>query len=203
VRKYFRNSQLAQLNQSSSGVPAATQGAGQSVTATEVPPVTTTDRRNVPAAVVELFNGSKSLGTWLVSEYLGQPQPLVNEGRTYELTMRPRREYKPFSLTLLDFKHDVYPGTQIPKNFSSLVRLQRPSTGEDRKVLIYMNTPLRYAGLTFYQASYDPDNKGSIFQVVRNPSRLIPYISCVLVATGLVVQFLIHLIPFLKRKVQS
>ena len=52
----------------------------------------------------------------------------------------------PFSLQLLKFHHDIYPGTDIPKNFSSRVRLQSLDTGENREVLIYMNNPLRYAG---------------------------------------------------------
>ena len=95
-----------------------------------------------------------------------------------------QRFYKPFSLHLVEFKHDRYPGTDIPKNFSSRVRLQRPDTGEDREVLIYMNNPLRYAGETFYQASFDRDDQGTILQVVRNPSWLTPYFSCVLVAPG-------------------
>jgi hypothetical protein len=66
-----------------------------------------------------------------------------------------------------------------------------------------MNNPLRYDGATFYQASFDTDNLGSVLQVVRNPSWLTPYLSCVLVSVGLIVQFLIHLVPFLKRKARS
>jgi cytochrome c biogenesis protein ResB len=65
---------------------------------------------------------------------------------------------------LLEFKHDIYPGTDIPKNFSSRVLLEQPQSGEKREVLIYMNKPLRYAGETFYQASYDQDNRGTILQ---------------------------------------
>jgi hypothetical protein len=106
----------------------------------------------------------------------------------------------PFSLRLLEFKHDKYPGTDIPKNFSSRVRLQRPDTGEDREVLIFMNNPLRYAGETFYQASFDPDDRGSVLQVVHNPGWLTPYLACGLVGVGLLIQFLMHLIPFLKRR---
>ena len=86
--------------------------------------------------------------------------------------LRPRRDYKPFSLQLLDFQHDIYPGTDIPKNFSSRVVLERPDKSEKREVLIYMNNPLRYAGETYYQASFDQDNHGTILQVVRNPSWL-------------------------------
>jgi hypothetical protein len=56
-----------------------------------------------------------------------------------------------------------------------------------------MNNPLRYDGETFYQASFDRDDQGSILQVVRNPGWLTPYFSCVLVGLGLTVQFLTHL----------
>jgi hypothetical protein len=74
--------------------------------------------------------------------------------------------------------------------------LQRPQTGEKREVLIYMNSPLRYAGETYYQSGFDPDNQGTILQVVHNPSWLTPYLSCVLVGVGLVVQFATHLLGF-------
>ena len=59
-----------------------------------------------------------------------------------------------------------------------------------------MNNPLRYAGETFYQASFDPDDHGSVLQVVHNPSWLTPYFSCILVGLGLLVQFFTHLIGF-------
>jgi hypothetical protein len=67
-------------------------------------------------------------------------------------------------------------------------------------VLIYMNNPLRYAGETYYQASFDADDAGTILQVVHNPSWITPYLACVMVAAGLITQFLYHLIPFLKRR---
>jgi hypothetical protein len=100
----------------------------------------------------------------------------------------------------VDFRHDVYPGTEIPKNFSSRVRLMRPATGEDREVLIYMNNPLRYAGETYYQASFDTDNEGTILQVVKNPSWLAPYAACVLVSAGLVIQFMTHMLGFVRKR---
>jgi hypothetical protein len=90
----------------------------------------------------------------------------------------------------------VYVGTDIPKNFSSRVQLESPRTGDNREVKIYMNNPLRYAGETFYQASYDQDDHGTILQVVHNPSWLTPYFSCILVGAGLVVQFMTHLLGF-------
>jgi hypothetical protein len=138
-----------------------------------------------------------------VSTYLARPQTFTHNGRRYQLELRPVRYYKPFTLQLLEFRHDKYPGTEIPKNFSSRVRLQRADTGEDREVLIYMNNPLRYNGETYYQSSFDPDNQGTIFQVVRNPGWLTPYFACVLVGVGLVVQFVSHLMGFAARRKNS
>jgi hypothetical protein len=150
--------------------------------------------------VIELVTPQGSLGSYLVSTYLAHPQELTRNGRRYQLELRPVRYYKPFTLHLLEFRHDKYPGTEIPKNFSSRVRVQRPDTGEDREVLIYMNNPLRYNGETYYQASFDQDNQGTILQVVRNPGWLTPYFACVLVAAGLVVQFVSHLMGFAARR---
>ncbi len=107
--------------------------------------------------------------------------------------MRAVRYYKPYTITLLAFNHDIYPGTDIPKNFSSKIHLNDPAAGEDRDILIYMNSPLRYRGETFFQASFEPGDRVTILQVVRNPASLAPYIACSLVALGLVVQFLTHL----------
>jgi hypothetical protein len=119
------------------------------------------------------------------------------------MELRSARFYKPFTLHLLEFRHDKYPGTDIPKNFSSRVRLQRPDTGEDREVLIYMNSPLRYNGETYYQASFDQDNQGTVLEVVHNPSWLTPYFSCVLVGAGLIVQFVTHLFDFASKRKAS
>ena len=150
----------------------------------------------MPSGIVELLTPQGSLGSYLVSAYLNQPQVVDFNGRRYELRLRLERFYKPFQLRLVEFRHDKYPGTDIPKNFSSRVRVQRPDTGEDREVLIYMNNPLRYDGDTYYQASFDQDNQGTVLQVVHNPSWLTPYFACILVGLGLLVQFLRHLFEF-------
>ncbi|HOX57351.1 MAG TPA: cytochrome c biogenesis protein ResB [Candidatus Paceibacterota bacterium] len=196
VKRYFANANVRERAADASESPAATKDAGLRAIVTELPRVTEMDRRDVPAAVIEIETNQGSLGTWLVSEYVDQPQGFTYDRRTYQLALRPRRHYKPYSIQLLKFTHDVYPGTEIPKNFSSRVLLHRPDTGEKREVLIYMNNPLRYAGETYYQSGFDPDNHGSILQVVRNPSWLTPYLSCVLVGLGLIVQFTVHLLGF-------
>src|SRR5207247_2232415 len=109
--------------------------------------------------------------------------------------------YRPFSLTLIEFRYDRYLGTEVAKNFSSRVRLQDPERGEDREILIRMNEPLRYRGETFYQADFDKTTeKGTVLQVVRNPGWLIPYVSCVLVTVGMAVHFGLGLTNFLTRR---
>ncbi len=198
VKAYQRNAQLAPAapGERDAGV---TNGAGAGLAVRPLPPVTGDDQIDLSVAVVEVLAGGRSAGTWLASNAIEQLQQFTAGGRTYALALRARREYLPYSLTLEKFRHDVYAGTDIPKNFSSLVRLQNPARGEDREVLIYMNQPLRYDGKAFYQASFGKGDTLSILQVVRNPGWLIPYISCVLVTLGLLVHFAISLRRGLRR----
>ncbi len=200
VKQFFANSQVVNRTANAAEPAAATQGIGPHAAVQELARVTEMDRRDVPSAVIEVVTPQGSLGTWLVSEYVEQPQDFTVEKRKYQLALRVRRHYKPYSIQLLKFQHDVYPGTDIPKNFSSRVLLQHPQTGEKREVLIYMNSPLRYSGETYYQSGFDPDNQGTILQVVHNPSWLTPYLSCVLVGLGLVIQFATHLLGFTRKQ---
>ena len=183
-------------------VPAdATQGVGVGVHVRNLPVTAKMDERNLPSAVIEVLKGNESLGTWLVSSQIGQPQTFTNDHKVYQLALRFTRHYKAHSITLQDFAHDKYKGTDIPKNFSSVIRLQNPATREDREVKIWMNNPLRYGGETYYQAGFDDkDPTVTILQVVRNPGWLTPYLACVLVALGLIVQFMTHLIGFAMKR---
>ena len=45
-------------------------------------------------------------------------EPVVS-GRPYDICLRFRRYYKPYAVKLIDFKHDKYTGTELPRNFSS------------------------------------------------------------------------------------
>ncbi len=192
IHQFAQNAQLR--NRTPLDPPSlATAGVGTSVTMTPVPPVTADNDVDQSAALVEPVAGGRSYGTWLVSQGLGAPQSFTHEGRTYQLAMRHRRQYLPYAVTLKKFSHDKYAGTDIPKNFSSLVHLSNARTGEARDVLISMNQPMRYDGKAFYQASFGKGDTLSILQVVENPGWLIPYISCVLVAVGLIVHFTVSL----------
>ena len=170
---------------------------------TELPKTYKQDERNRSSAILTLRDGDEAVGTWLVSTAFDEetpPQLLTYGGRDYEIALRFKRSYLPYRIELIDFSHDLYPGTDIPKNYSSLVRIKNQDTGVDRQTLIYMNNPLRYEGLAFFQYSFANNDTTTVFQVVRNPGWLIPYISVVLVSAGLLVQFGFHLVRFVKSR---
>jgi len=201
VRAYYGNSEFFNRGPHTGvmGAPLATQGEGLKFTAREIPRTGKQDELDRTVTWVDVLAGDTSLGTWMVGNFFNEPQTFTHDGRSYAIEMRPRRYYQPFSLTLLEFKHDKYPGTEIARNFSSNVRLHDPRTGETRESLIYMNHPLRHDGLTFYQASFRGDDT-TMLQVVKNPSRLLPYIACSLVFLGLGFHFIYSLTHFLERR---
>jgi hypothetical protein len=168
----------------------------------------------------------ESLGTYLVSDWLSeipvveQPdQKVTVDGKTYGISLRFNRTYTPYTFQLLEFHHDNYPGTKIPNNFSSQVRILDPEQHVDRQVNIHMNVPLRYQRTshepwwqlltkgqeTYYQQGFTQDetqtvDTGTILQVVRNPGWLAPYLACTMVAFGMVLHFTITLIDFLRKR---
>lgn len=198
-KAYYPNSTL-HMRASTAEPSLATTGLGTGIDAAPAPVTYKENDQNFPTAFVELVGPDGSLGTWLVSTLLQAPQTFTRDGQTWAITLRVKRRYQPFSLTLLKFSHDTYAGTDIPKNFSSRVRLHTEDGTLDREVLIYMNNPLRYGGLTFYQAGFQNNDRTTILQVVRNPSWLLPYLACALMSLGLVVQFGIHLFKFVQKR---
>lgn len=204
VRHFYQNSRLHMLNEPGLKLtPAATKGPGAAIGVEAVPRATGVDERDVMSAAVEIVptnSPGKSLGTWLVSDALGAPQTFDCAGKTWRLEMRQTRYYKPYSVTLQKFTHEKYAGTEIPKNFASRISLIDPERATSREVLIYMNNPLRYRGDTFYQAGFQKGDTASILQVVHNPGFATPYVACVVVAVGLLVQFGSHLIGFSRKR---
>ncbi len=176
-----------------------------------------TGERNAPAVDVELLDrrsgaslGRYLLSIWFYPNFVNQiwdmPTTVRYEGREYELYFRNRREPAlsesgaPYAVTLLDFVHERYEGTQTPKDFSSEIRLVNEGDGIDRNLRIWMNNPLRYAKRTFYQSGYLPEDEGTVLQVVRNDSWMIPYLSCMIVFIGMAAQFGLSLKRMRKRE---
>ena len=240
VKKHWRNSDInfrAPMMQN--GAPLAPNGIANSFDFFKKDDVKTVDERNIPTVVLEFLTQSGSLGTWVASDWAGDPalvaavrsgydqmgpamaQKIASElvapqaievgGKQFIFTMRPARVLHPFSLTLLKATHTVYPGTDIPKDFRSRVRIDNPQTGEQREVEISMNHPLRYGGFTYYQYQMDAGQvaeqagrtPSSVLSVVRNPGWLTPYIGCAMVGLGLVIQFMFHLVGFVSKQTKK
>lgn len=208
VLRWFPNSALAGImslpNPAMAANNPATEGLGKAVIPIDRPRATGVEgaAMDAPSALVELSNNGETLGTWLVSlhaELMGDPrQPVTVGDKTYLIELRYRRDYKPYTLHLIDFRHDKFVGTEVARNFSSDVRLVDPANNVDRPVKIYMNHPLRYQGETFYQSGFFGETR-TILQVVRNPGWLMPYAACTLVSLGLFVHFGVMLKTFVGR----
>ena len=198
----------AEIGRATSGSPAesiATRGAAvrMGIIVNPKPETYSEDEINTVTAFVEVIKGEDSLGTWLVSNVMDErfPPQMVDAGdRSFEIALRFTRHYYPFEIELIDFKHEKYPGTEVPFNFSSEVKVTHQDSTKNQKALIYMNHPLRYEGLTFFQASFANQDKTSIFQVVRNPGWLLPYLSVLLMGLGMCAQFGMHFFKFLGKQ---
>lgn len=218
VLDWMPNSQLLgpRQDQTQAAPNLATAGHGKMLTVAARSPATGVagNEVNRPAAYVRLSRQGQDLGTYLVSNHfatlimLPPRQTVTVEDKPYEIELRFRRTYKPYTIHVLETRHDKFVGTEIPRNFSSRVRVIDPAQHEDREVLIRMNQPLRYRGDTFYQSQMGQmaaGDNGAVpytgLQVVRNPGWLLPYISCVLVSVGMLAHFGLMLGKFTARTI--
>lgn len=121
--------------------------------------------------------------------------------RVFTVDMHKRLWKMPFTVQLDKFTAEFHPGTMRPKKFVSEVT--RLENGSKAPFTIQMNEPMRYEGLTFFQASYGPpgampgQKMYSVFEVVRNPADQWPKYSLIIVSIGMGITFLIKLFSFL------
>jgi len=213
VLEYYPNSTILGPRQSlPKGVPEknpATAGLGLQIRAVPVAGSTGTDVKSTfdaPSAYLKLTDpAGKDLGTYMVSALvdvgLDNAVETVTVGdQTYEIGLRFRRVYNPFTITLNDFQKNDYKGTNTVRDFSSYITLDDPGRQTKFDNRIWMNNPMRYAGKTFYQSSYGPDQKSTVLQVVDNAGWMTPYVACMMVVVGLVFHFGQTLLRFLHRR---
>lgn len=190
----------------------ATRGAGLRWMAVNRPESSGVDMSggvDLPAVYVTLRDSSTStdLGTWLAAIRLtleSGAQTVHAGGKDYKMSLRFARTYKPYSVYLYNFRFDRYPGTDTPKDYSSFIKLEDAERGTVRDVRIWMNNPLRYRGDTLYQSSFDAaTEKGTVLQVVENRGWMAPYVGCMIVAIGLLGQFQLHLMEFMRKRLAS
>jgi len=201
IKDYYPNSLLSMRTSSDAAATnPSNAGLGPRLSVRPLPITHRPNEVNLPAAFVELIAPEGSLGTFLVSPQLTMPQTIEAAGRRFVISLRLERVQFPYSLTLLDFRHDLYAGSDIPRNFSSRVRLLTADGSEDREAQISMNNPLRHGGMTFYQYQMSEAGGFSVLQVVNNPGWFFPYLASTLLFSGLLLHFLISLGSFLARR---
>ncbi|MBP2832847.1 cytochrome c biogenesis protein CcsA [Aquimarina sp. U1-2] len=91
----------------------------------------------------------------------------------------------PFALKLNDFIAEKYPGTEnVYKSFKSKVDIVEEN--DSRPYDIYMNHVLDHKGYRFFQASFDPDEKGTILSVNHDRwGTIVTYIGYMLLYLGM------------------
>ena len=126
--------------------------------------------------------------------YEGQISKFTLNGT--EITMRfgAKRIDLPFSLELVKFDLERYPGSMSPSSYASDVILidERNNLKEPRR--IFMNNVLNYGGYRFFQSSYDKDELGTILSVNHDWwGTFFTYLGYLLMAIGM------FLTPFSKN----
>ena len=77
----------------------------------------------------------KDLGTYLLSQLASEqknPERFAEKvtigDKTYDLFLRFKREYKPYTMTLVDVRKDDYVASDTPRNYSSDIRIKDPGS---------------------------------------------------------------------------
>jgi ABC-type transport system involved in cytochrome c biogenesis permease subunit len=215
---YFRNTELIDVDpRKKQPRNPANSGFGMQVIAVGKRPTSGADsssEQDVASTYVKLKEkgGGREIGTYLLVQEEVFNQPLIEEirykGTSYALSLRFHRIYKPYQIRLDDVVQETYVGTNTPRHFASAINIVDPERGIDRDSTVWMNNPVRFAGETFYQTNYSKrqstvpggrDIEITTLSVVENTGWMIPYVSCMLVAIGMMYHFSLALSRFLKR----
>ncbi len=120
----------------------------------------------------------------------GIPQKIKVGGADFKLVWGSKVITIPFSIKLVDFQLQRYPGSMSPSSYASEVVLLDKSKGVEMPFRIFMNHVLDYRHYRFFQASYDQDEKGTVLSVNNDPGKLPTYLGYFLLALGLILNIL-------------
>jgi hypothetical protein len=119
---------------------------------------------------------------------------IFSETAVYILSFGQKRIELNFPVQLEKFEMENYQGTRKAKAYKSVVTI--PADEKNLGVtshLISMNEPLKYRGLTFYQASFQNDPTGrpvaSILSVNYDPGRFLKYLGSLIMSLGIILLF--------------
>jgi hypothetical protein len=160
------------------------------------------DEANVTAVeiTVKLKDGAEQRA--ILWERQMEPFTVKVGDAAYAISISRMKWKLPFAIRLNDFVRELHPGTMKAKKYTSHVT--KITDGKEEPKVVTMNVPVRDQGYVVYQASFSQNSNGeqSVFTVVTNPSDQWPLWSCVAVAIGLIIHFLMHLIRFLSRSMK-
>ena len=129
-------------------------------------------------------NESKTLGLLGAKGIANDPKKISLAGLDFQLTYGSLENKLPFEIKLNDFIAEKYPGTE--KSYSSFMSRVTVIDDETFDYDIYMNHILNHSGYRFFQASFDPDEKGTVLSVNHDYfGTLITYIGYFLLYIGL------------------
>lgn len=144
-------------------------------------------------AVEVSFNGEKH---WVG---LNSVVKVFGKDRMYWVNFANRRIDAGISLLLKNFKVGRYQGTMRASSYESEVEV--PGLGEQ---VISMNEPLHFKDYTFYQASFEQDEKGqptaSVLSVNYDPGLWLKYLGSFLIVLGSILLFYFKRATFFSKR---
>jgi cytochrome c-type biogenesis protein CcsB len=147
------------------------------------------DKKTDDALVVTIKSQGKEETVTLVGSKgkQGIPQSIKIGKLEFTLFFGSKLYTTPFSIALDDFVADKYPGTDKSYSaFKSKITLVDTKNKINRKHSIFMNHVLDYEGYRFFQAGFDPDEKGTQLSVSHDYwGTWITYIGYFLLYTGM------------------
>lgn len=135
-------------------------------------------------------------------EFAAAPWTVTVGSDKYLISLVHRTYRLPFAIKLDKTEEEKHPGTRMARRFTSWVT--KLEGGREEKRVITMNEPVRSEGYAVFQSTFSSGEregtgvKSSGFMIVENPSDHWPLISCIIVAEGLLLHFLMMLGRFLK-----
>jgi hypothetical protein len=155
------------------------------------------------AGLFDLLRGGKALQPAAVDPnrawvFHGMSHEFAMPEGTIKVRYESRTIPLAFGIQLDDFIERSYPGIAMAASYESHVQVL-PEHGEPFSKKIYMNNPLKYAGYTFYQASFQrtPEGEITVLSVAQDPGMTVSFVGyCILVA-GLLLIFFVK--PALRR----
>lgn len=144
------------------------------------------DKNLLGAIQVELSSGKEKDTLWVKGgKGVTANDALISiNGLNVSLGFGSKVLHTPFSLRCDDFLLDRYPGSNNPSSYESYISVV--DKGKEDQHHIYMNNVMDYKGYRFFQASYFPDESGTILSV--NADRwgtIVTYLGYFLLFTGM------------------